>query len=208
MNATARATHVRWMMLGFVVLIMLVDSLDRAVMGIAGKGIQDELSLGTQTMGWVLSAYTLGYALFQLPWGYAGDRFGPRRILLLAVVWSSLSTAITVAISMLRSGAWLSPVRFLFVVRFLVGVGVAAGGAQPQQGRRQVDEHHRTRDRQQLYFYWRRRCRNRCTDCLCVPDGGVGLAPAFLLVRGGWIADCHRLDSVLAGRSRAASRDQ
>ena len=126
MNATAPATRVRWMMLGFVVLIMLVDSLDRAVMGIAGKGVQDEFLLRTQTMGWVLSAYTLGYALFQLPWGYAGDRFGPRRILLLAVVWSSLSTGATVAISGLRSGTWLSPVKFLFVARFLVGVGVAA----------------------------------------------------------------------------------
>lgn len=116
----------RWSMVGLVVIILLVDSVDRASLGIAGKYIQDEFAFSTQTMGWMLSAFTLGYALFQLPWGYAGDRYGPRGVLTLAVLWSSLFTAATGLMPRLHASLWIGLSSSFFLVRFLAGVGVAA----------------------------------------------------------------------------------
>jgi len=43
-------------------------------------------------MGWILGAFAFGYALFQIPWGWAGDRFGPRVMLTLAMLgWAAFT---------------------------------------------------------------------------------------------------------------------
>lgn len=122
----SRATRTRWWILGLVVLIMLVEAMQRASMGIAGKAIQDEFRLTTRQLGWILSAFGLGQTVSQVPWGLAGDRYGPRRILMLAVLCSAFSTA---AIGFTPAGssiAWLSVPLFLMGMRFLGGVGMAA----------------------------------------------------------------------------------
>ena len=61
------ATKVRWRIMGFVTLVTILTYLDRLNLSIAGKSIQDELLLSNQTMGWILSAFLLGYALLQIP---------------------------------------------------------------------------------------------------------------------------------------------
>jgi MFS transporter, ACS family, glucarate transporter len=56
-------------------------------------------------MGWITTSFRLAYALFQLPGGWLGDRFGARRALTLVVTWWSLFTGLTAmawnAVSML-----------------------------------------------------------------------------------------------------------
>jgi sugar phosphate permease len=56
----------------------------------------------------------LSYALFQIPGGWLGDRFGPRRVLAVIVLWWSVFTAAT----SLALGKWS-----MYVVRFLFGMG-------------------------------------------------------------------------------------
>jgi ACS family glucarate transporter-like MFS transporter len=73
-----------------------------------------------------LSAFVLGYALFQVPGGWAGDRFGPRSILTLAIVWWSIFTALTAVAPELPLRAWLGVAGAFIAIRFLVGVGEAA----------------------------------------------------------------------------------
>ena len=68
-----KPTKIRWIILALIVLVMLVEALQRASMGIAGKVIQDEFHLTTQKLGWILSAFGLGQTVSQLPWGIAGD---------------------------------------------------------------------------------------------------------------------------------------
>ena len=87
-----KPTRIRWIILALIVLVMLVEALQRASMGIAGKVIQDEFHLTTQKLGWILSAFGLGQTVSQIPWGLAGDRYGPRRVLMLAVLCSAIST--------------------------------------------------------------------------------------------------------------------
>lgn len=120
------ATNVRWRIMAFVSVVTILTYVDRLNLSIAGKYIQDEFSLSTQTMGWIFSAFLLGYALLQIPGGWAGDRFGPRNVLTLAILAWSIFTVMTALAPALPLAKWFGVVVSLLVVRFFVGVGEAA----------------------------------------------------------------------------------
>lgn len=93
---------------------------DRICISAAKDPVSKDLGLSEKQMGWVLSAFALGYALCQTPAGLLADRFGPRRILSAVVVLWSVFTGLTAA-------AW----NFvsIFFARLLFGAGEA--GAFP-----------------------------------------------------------------------------
>jgi MFS transporter, ACS family, glucarate transporter len=119
-------TNIRWRIMGFVTLTTMLTYLDRLNLSIAGESIQAELSLSTQTMGWIFSAFLLGYALMQIPGGWAGDRFGPRNVLTIAILCWSAFTAMTGLAASLPIAKWFGVVASFLLVRFFVGVGEAA----------------------------------------------------------------------------------
>src|SRR5258708_13612049 len=84
---------------------MVVTALGRMNLGIAAKFMQDEFKFTTDTMGWILGAFAFGYALFQIPCGWAGDRFGPRATLTVALLGWGICT---VLVGVLPSLSWLS----------------------------------------------------------------------------------------------------
>ncbi len=93
---------------------------DRVAISTARGPITSELGLSDTQFGWVLSAFALGYALFQTPGGLIADRFGARLALTAVVTLWSVFTALTgVARGFLT----------LLVYRFLFGAGEA--GAYP-----------------------------------------------------------------------------
>jgi MFS family permease len=55
--------------------------LDRVCLSIVGGQMRPNLGLTADQFDWLLSSFFLTYALFQLPAGWAGDRFGPARVL-------------------------------------------------------------------------------------------------------------------------------
>jgi MFS transporter, ACS family, glucarate transporter len=120
------ATHVRWGILACIVMVTVLTYLDRLNLSIAGRYIQDELALSTQTMGWVFSAFLLGYSLFQIPAGWAGDRYGPKQVMTAAILLWSVFTALTGLAPSLILHRWIGMAGSLMLVRFLVGVGEAA----------------------------------------------------------------------------------
>jgi ACS family glucarate transporter-like MFS transporter len=121
-----RATGVRWHIVALLALISGLTYLDRLNLSIAGRYIQDEFAFSNQTMGWILSAFVLGYALFQVPGGWVGDRYGPRGVLTAAILWWSVFTAATAIAPRLPLAAWFSLAWSFAIVRFLIGVGEAA----------------------------------------------------------------------------------
>lgn len=125
-KASRATTHVRWYVMGCIVLVTILNYLDRLNFSIAGKYIQDELSLSTQTMGWIFSAFLLGYALCQVPGGWAGDKYGPRDVMTVAILLWSIFTALTGLAPDLPTTRLIGVVGSLIVVRFFVGVGEAA----------------------------------------------------------------------------------
>ncbi|HTS12665.1 MAG TPA: MFS transporter [Candidatus Limnocylindrales bacterium] len=111
--------RVRWVLVVWMLVISAVSYLDRVNISIAGPSIEREFHLDHIHLGWVFSAWVLGYALFQAPSGRLADRFGPRKILLLGTVWWAVFTCLT-ALTPARIAGSLA---ILVVVRFLLGTG-------------------------------------------------------------------------------------
>lgn len=97
-------------------LLSLLLYIDRICISVAKDPISADLGLTDKAMGWVLSAFALGYALFQVPSGMLADRHGPRKILAGIVTFWSALTALTGAV-----WNYLSLLSF----RFLFGMGEA-----------------------------------------------------------------------------------
>lgn len=125
--ATAPAmqpTRVRHVVLWLTVLAYMITYMDRVVISTTAPLIQKEFGFSVITMGWIFSVFQIGYAIFQIPGGWLGDRIGPRRALTGVVVWWSAFTALT-------TGAWSA--GSMIVCRFLFGCGEA--GAFPNATR-------------------------------------------------------------------------
>jgi ACS family glucarate transporter-like MFS transporter len=119
--ANGRHTRVRFFLAFWLFVLSGVAFLDRTNISIAGLQISQEYALGNQRLGWLFSAFLIGYAGFQLPAGFLAARFGPRRVLTLGVFWWGLFTALT---AMLPGG--IPHVVFLLIaVRFALGAGEA-----------------------------------------------------------------------------------
>ena len=122
----ARATRVRWVVMGIVMAIMAVTALNRLNLSIAGKYIEEEFSFSTIAMGGVFSAFLWGYGLFQIPWGYVCDRFGPRRTLTASIFCFAVGSGAMVVAPRFAAVTGVSSLAIFQVVRFLTGVGEAA----------------------------------------------------------------------------------
>jgi MFS transporter, ACS family, glucarate transporter len=116
----AAPTHIRHKVLALTVAAYMITYMDRVVISSAVPSIQKEFGFSIVTMGWILSSFQWGYALFQIPGGWLGDHFGPRRVLTWIVAWWSAFTCATTL-------AWGA--GSMALIRFLFGMGEA--GAFP-----------------------------------------------------------------------------
>jgi len=98
----------------------MITYMDRVAISAAVPSIQKEFGFSVVTMGWILGAFRWAYSIFQIPGGWLGDRFGPRRALAGIVAWWSMFCAGT-------AGMWSA--ASMIVCRFLFGMGEA--GAFP-----------------------------------------------------------------------------
>jgi ACS family glucarate transporter-like MFS transporter len=114
----------RYGVLGFTFALSLITYLDRVAISAAAPSIRSELGLSPSQMGWVFSAFIITYAAFEVPTGWLGDRYGPRKVLMRIVLWWSAFTAAT-------GIAW--NFASLVSARALFGVGEA--GAYPNISR-------------------------------------------------------------------------
>src|ERR1700712_2489358 len=119
--AVERRTRVRFFLAFWLFILSGVAFLDRTNISIAGLQISTEYGLGNQRLGWIFSAFLIGYAGFQLPAGWLAARFGPRRVLTLGVLWWGVATALT---ALLPSGI-AHAVALLIAIRFALGAGEA-----------------------------------------------------------------------------------
>jgi MFS transporter, ACS family, glucarate transporter len=106
--------------LGFLCVVSVITFLDRLAIPVAEPGIRGELNLTPDQWGWVLSAYVLSNAIFEIPSGALGDKNGQRIELTRISVWWSVFTAAT---------GWCRTFLQVAGTRFLFGVGAA--GAYP-----------------------------------------------------------------------------
>ena len=122
--AASKPTSTRWLVLVLLSFMYLITYMDRSNISVAQPEIAKQFGLDKNAMGLVLAAFTWAYALGQIPSGWLGDRFGPKRVLtVIMTLWSA--TAV-------MTGAAFGFVS-LFGARFLLGLSEA--GAFPVASR-------------------------------------------------------------------------
>jgi len=116
----ATPTRVRFGVLYFGIALAVIQYIDRVCISWSMPDIRVAFGLvGAQhddAVGWIFSAFTIAYALFEMPTGWLGDRYGPRRTLVRVVLWWCFFTAAT---------GWTRGLASLIAVRFLFGMGEA-----------------------------------------------------------------------------------
>src|SRR5262245_26119208 len=123
-------TRVRFGVLGFACSLSMITYLDRVCFGTAATAIISALSLESDAeFTWFWWAFAFSYAVFEVPTGWLGDVFGPRKTLIRIVLWWSVFTVLTGLVGLTVGSAALGGFWTMLVIRFLFGMGEA--GAYP-----------------------------------------------------------------------------
>jgi ACS family tartrate transporter-like MFS transporter len=83
----------RWRLIPFMGLLLLVNSIDRTNVGFAALTMNKDLGFSPTVFGLRAGVFFIGYALFQVPANVLLQRIGARRwVFCLLAMWSVLST--------------------------------------------------------------------------------------------------------------------
>jgi AAHS family 4-hydroxybenzoate transporter-like MFS transporter len=107
----------QWLLLFLCFLIVTTDGMDVAIMGFLAPAITREWGISKAAFGAVMSAAPIGLAIGALLIGPLSDRYGRKRLLMVAVAWFG-------TFSILCSQA--GDVYQLSILRFLTGLGLGA----------------------------------------------------------------------------------
>ena len=158
----------KYLVLGTLFSGWILSYFDRMVISVALTSIGEDFGLSAAELGIVLSSFFVGYALMQIPGGWLADRFGSKRLMIVAITLWSAFTALTGA-------AW--SLASMLVIRFFFGLGE---GAWPGASTKAVAE----------YFPKEQRARATSTmlssNALGVAIAPLVAAPAIVLL--GWRA--------------------
>lgn len=82
-SGVSQPTKTRWWILFLISLMYLICYMDRGNISVAAPEIAKEFHLSKTQMGLILACFTWAYAAGQVPVGWLGDRFGPKKVLTL-----------------------------------------------------------------------------------------------------------------------------
>jgi ACS family glucarate transporter-like MFS transporter len=112
---------VRYLLIILIFFVSAVVYIDRSNISIAGTYLAADYGIDKVQLGWVFSAFLLGYAAFQIPAGWVVGKLGPRKTLTFGLIWwSVLSVATALVPSNMAHSLWV-----LIAVRFVLGLGEA-----------------------------------------------------------------------------------
>ena len=120
-----RTSALHWLILVLLFGTSVVTYIDRVNISVTARQMMPAFDLTQQEMGWVFSAFVVGYALFQLPGGWLADRFGARIVLTGALIWWSVCSVLTAVAAASPLADLLGIVGALMLVRFALGLGEA-----------------------------------------------------------------------------------
>src|SRR5208282_3705134 len=107
----------KWWALVAIAASVLVVGLDLTVLNLALPTIATDLHASTSDLQWISDAYSLVLAAAMLPAGLLGDRFGRKKVLLIALVLFGASSA---------ACAYATSTGELIAARAVLGIGAAA----------------------------------------------------------------------------------
>jgi MFS transporter, ACS family, glucarate transporter len=108
---------IRYRLVFLLFLLTAVAYLDRTNISIAGVSIRSQFKVDNTELGWLISAFLIGYATFQIPAGLLARRLGARRALTTAVLLWAFFSALTALVPSGVRGSLL----ILVVIRFSLG---------------------------------------------------------------------------------------
>jgi ACS family glucarate transporter-like MFS transporter len=115
------SNKVRYLLIMLIFVVSAVVYIDRSNISIAGTYLAADYHITKPQLGWVFSAFLLGYAAFQIPAGWVVGKLGPRKTLTYGLIWwSVLSVATALVPSSMEGSLWV-----LIAVRFILGLGEA-----------------------------------------------------------------------------------
>ena len=116
-----RGLPIRYLLVLWILVLSTIAFLDRTNISIAGVQISKEFRIDNSHLGWIFSAFLIGYAAFQIPGGVLVRRFGPRRVLTFFVFFWGVFTVLTALVPPdMRGAVWV-----LFMVRVVLGASSA-----------------------------------------------------------------------------------
>jgi AAHS family benzoate transporter-like MFS transporter len=116
----AKLNGFHYMVIGWVILILVLDGYDIAITGAALPAIMADLKIDSTQAGFLASASLVGMMFGTVLFGILADKFGRRWTLVIAVALFSLLTA--------SAGFTRDPIVFA-ILRFFAGLGL--GGVLP-----------------------------------------------------------------------------
>jgi MFS family permease len=124
LDSQQQPTRKRYVVMAFLCVLSFLTYFDRACIVRAQEDIKGDLGLSFEQMGVIMGAFWFAYALFEIPGGWLGDRYGARITLTRIVFAWSLFTVLSGA----ATGFYT-----LLTYRLLFGAGEA--GAYPNMAR-------------------------------------------------------------------------
>jgi len=117
-----RPTRVRWGILGLLLAFSVIGYIERVNISVVGALIMHEFDLTQVQLGWVFSAFLIGYTACQTPAGALADRFGPRLVLAVAGLGWALLTVLTALLPGLVFASLSGILAILIAVRSTLGI--------------------------------------------------------------------------------------
>ena len=100
-----RPTRVRYQVLAAACSLAVITYIHRVGFATASAEFKEPLGLTDQHLGYMMAAFMIGYGLFEMPWGFLGDRFGVRNILAAIILGGSILTACLALVVVLARAA-------------------------------------------------------------------------------------------------------
>lgn len=115
-------THVRYFILAMLFVVTTMNYVDRATLSMAAPAMRKDLGLDAVSMGYAFSAFGWSYTALQIPGGWMLDRYGSRLVYGVGLFLWSLFTFFQGMAGFITG---ISALAFIFMLRFLMGVGEA-----------------------------------------------------------------------------------
>lgn len=122
-HSPAPRIRVRWLVFACIFSGTVCALVQRTSLSIAAERMMPALGLTQAQVGWLFTAFLIGYGALQFPGGLLGQRWGARRTLFSSIMLSSIATAMTAAAPLL--GAGTAVVGCLIATRFITGAAQA-----------------------------------------------------------------------------------
>jgi MFS transporter, ACS family, glucarate transporter len=115
----------QWWVMGALSGFALVSYMARANISVAAELMIPALGISHIRMGQIFTSFLVGYAIFQVPGGALGDRFGPRLTLgISALIWAAC-TVLTGLLGIFIPAPSAAAFLVLWMVRFVLGAAEA-----------------------------------------------------------------------------------